>query len=362
MVRQSLGTPAVAGATLDELRTSTQFWLQEIYNHLDRLVGARGTPKLLGALDANGHAITNLPDPMTNRLLDDLDSMDAVPRKFATPLARQPDGSFAWDCRFIPMINDVYAEEDHGVPPLQQVRDLIQASELGVLNEPFVTATASGLLTAERTLTPEASVTTITDNGANSTIVVGVATNGIDNTKLRQGAATSVIGRAAGSLGNVADIAAGADNQVLARTAGGLSFTGTPQVTSISFGDEVLDTYDEATFTITGTGFTVNPTGTARYIRLGRIVVLLVPALSGTSNATTFTLTGIPAAIRAATLVTNARAIAYTDNSVASATPGMLRIQTGATAWDLYTSFASGGWTAANTKSIESFVVTYLLT
>ncbi|NBV19944.1 hypothetical protein [Janthinobacterium sp.] len=46
--------------------------------------------------------------------------------------------------------------------------------------------------------------------------------NGITDSYLRQGAGTSVIGRSAGTTGNVADIAATADGQVLTRSSGAL--------------------------------------------------------------------------------------------------------------------------------------------
>jgi hypothetical protein len=60
---------------------------------------------------------------------------------------------------------------------------------------------------------------------ANGTVYEnGVATNAITNAQLRQSVATSVIGRSANSTGNVADIAASADGQFLARHAGALSF------------------------------------------------------------------------------------------------------------------------------------------
>ena len=121
---QSLGAPQITGATPDELRVSVQFWMQEVFRHLNKIVGARGTPTFLNDVNANNHNIVNLPAP-SDQPVDDLDSMAAVPRKFATPLVRQPNGSFAWDCRFIPMINDSYAEDMTGVPPLQQVLDLI---------------------------------------------------------------------------------------------------------------------------------------------------------------------------------------------------------------------------------------------
>lgn len=53
----------------------------------------------------------------------------------------------------------------------------------------------------------------------------------------------------------------------------------------------------EGTFTGTLTGFTVNPTGTVRWVRNGNTVVVQLFAGNGTSNATTMTLTGAPADI-----------------------------------------------------------------
>src|SRR4030095_6840084 len=52
----------------------------------------------------------------------------------------------------------------------------------------------------------------------------GIAVNAVDNTILRQGSATSVVGRSANSLGNVADIASTTDGQVLRRAASVLAF------------------------------------------------------------------------------------------------------------------------------------------
>lgn len=53
---------------------------------------------------------------------------------------------------------------------------------------------------------------------------LSISTNGIGDTLLRQGAAVSVIGRSANSTGNVADIAAGANDRVLARESNALAF------------------------------------------------------------------------------------------------------------------------------------------
>lgn len=55
-----------------------------------------------------------------------------------------------------------------------------------------------------------------------------ITANGIDNTLLRQGGATSVIGRSANSTGNVADVAASSDGQALMRMSGALTWQDLP--------------------------------------------------------------------------------------------------------------------------------------
>lgn len=57
------------------------------------------------------------------------------------------------------------------------------------------------------------------------------------------------------------------------------------------------DTTVTDTFTIGSTGFASNPSGTAEYQVIGRQVQMTIPALSGTSTSTSFTLTGLPAAV-----------------------------------------------------------------
>jgi hypothetical protein len=80
--------------------------------------------------------------------------------------------------------------------------------------------TGGGDLSADRTFTVAAADGTITVNADS----IQVATNGIGDAQLRQGAAVSVIGRSANSTGNVADIAAGANDRVLQRVSNALSF------------------------------------------------------------------------------------------------------------------------------------------
>lgn len=52
------------------------------------------------------------------------------------------------------------------------------------------------------------------------------------------------------------------------------------------------------TFTATLTGYAANPTGTVNYVQIGRLVHMWITAgISGTSNATALTMTGLPARI-----------------------------------------------------------------
>lgn len=59
--------------------------------------------------------------------------------------------------------------------------------------------------------------------------------------------------------------------------------------------------YDEGTFTAAATGLTTSPTGTAYYVRNNNAVNIVIPALGGTTNANTFTYTGLPSHIQPTT-------------------------------------------------------------
>lgn len=117
-----------------------------------------------------------------------------------------------------------------------------------------------------------------------------------------------------------------------------------------------------STFTITGTGFTANPTGTARYEKIGNIVVLYLPELSATSNATTFGLTGIPAAIRP----TRAQRIPVpvTRDNGSDQNTSFVQVNTDGTG-DVA---ISGGiasvvnWTSSGTKALGLCTITYNIT
>lgn len=65
-------------------------------------------------------------------------------------------------------------------------------------------------------------------------VSLSIADNGVTNAMLRQSAGTSVIGRFAGSTGNVADITAVQNGVVLSRLGNQLVFTPSPEVTNLT--------------------------------------------------------------------------------------------------------------------------------
>lgn len=104
-----------------------------------------------------------------------------------------------------------------------------------LFHQPYILAAApSGIsngFDTYRLIASQNGVLTIADGGVRSSITIGVATNGIGNTQLRQGAATSVIGNSANTVSNVADILATVNNTALLRLGGALSFAAVPLAT-----------------------------------------------------------------------------------------------------------------------------------
>lgn len=114
--------------------------------------------------------------------------------------------------------------------------------------------------------------------------------------------------------------------------------------------------YREDTFTITATGFAAPLTGVARYVRHGHIVHLYLPTLSGTSNATTFTLTGIP--LQAMPSHDAIHAARITDNGTAAMGIATMAAKSGTIT--LAATAAGGAFTGSGTKAVANQVLTYL--
>lgn len=117
------------------------------------------------------------------------------------------------------------------------------------------------------------------------------------------------------------------------------------------------DTSVADTFTMGTTGFAgTDPSGTARYQMYGRVVVLSIPTLSGTSDSTSFTLTGIPAAIRP-DAARNVGAVDVMNAGVGLM--GTITINTDGTA-TVSAGIVGTVWSAVLGKSLTAVEVVYL--
>ncbi len=108
---------------------------------------------------------------------------------------------------------------------------------------------------------------------------------------------------------------------------------------------------DKGTFTITGTGFSSATTATATWAKNGLLVSIFIPALSNTSNATTFTLTGIPSAIQPATLTQQTPLLLGRDNGTTISTM-TVTITAASGTWTVNNAFSTSAFTASGTKQL----------
>lgn len=118
---------------------------------------------------------------------------------------------------------------------------------------------------------------------------------------------------------------------------------------------------NSGTYTGTFTGCTTAQTLTIRYAVVGNVVTLQVPFQTATSNATTFTITGAPEAIRptGSTAAGYAPVYAFTNNSaVAYGTVGVAMTNGGILSFVL--SGSASGFTNSGTKGPGEFVFSYI--
>lgn len=109
-------------------------------------------------------------------------------------------------------------------------------------------------------------------------------------------------------------------------------------------------------FTATLTGCTTSPTGTVAVEKVGNIVTLSIPSITGTANTTAASLTGVPVAYRPSAERRSAAPV-Y-DNTVTKL--GLVSIGTGGTI-DLFSGLNAEAFTAAGTKGFRQFTITYAL-
>lgn len=111
------------------------------------------------------------------------------------------------------------------------------------------------------------------------------------------------------------------------------------------------------TFTGTLTGCTTSPTGTLRYTMRGNEVTLYVPSITGTSNTTACTITGLPSLIQPTrTQDVLGRAQDNSANGICG-----YRFTASSGTIDMFFGPALAGWTAAGTKGSANCTLTYSL-
>lgn len=155
---------------------------------------------------------------------------------------------------------------------------------------------------------------------------------------------------------------------VTAKTSGGTGVI-IPQGASLSVYGDGTNIYalgvlnGVGTFTVTLTGVAGTPTGAAYYQINGKSVTLTLPSVSGTSNAVTCALTGLPAALQPATLG-QVVSIPFALNNGAGVYSGVAAaISAGfGGVIGLVLNGSSAGWNASGVKGLGSYVtITYLL-
>lgn len=116
-------------------------------------------------------------------------------------------------------------------------------------------------------------------------------------------------------------------------------------------------TPDTGTATLTITGCTASPTGTLTWARVGKVVTATIPAITCTSNATSFTMTGWPSAIQPAALTQNL----YTPfaENAGSTLQAAITVTAASGTLTFGTISATGtisttGWTASGAKGLST--------
>jgi hypothetical protein len=116
------------------------------------------------------------------------------------------------------------------------------------------------------------------------------------------------------------------------------------------------------TFTATYTGFASNPSGTARYSINGSTCTIIFPIGTATSNATSFTITGLPAACQPTRgqFVPVSQAAIENNGVTVAGNPVDASFAAASGTVTLYLSGLNNSWTASGTKGASSaFSVTY---
>jgi hypothetical protein len=133
--------------------------------------------------------------------------------------------------------------------------------------------------------------------------------------------------------------------------------TATVPITNSGTGNVDKSTYAAGTYTATALGVSGTVNGTVGYAKDGNRVTLDFPTISGTSDATTFSLTGGPNAIKP---LANRFVIVRAQDNGGAYVPAVAQVGTNGVV-TIYANLSGGTFTASGTKSIGAGSVSYLL-
>lgn len=106
----------------------------------------------------------------------------------------------------------------------------------------------------------------------------------------------------------------------------------------------------EDEFTATLTGYASGPTGTMQWVKTGRHITLsLLVAITGTSNATAMTMTGLPLQIQPA----SAKQALVMVHDAGVENIGFASISGGTITFSMGSPFSTTGFTASGTKGLS---------
>lgn len=119
-----------------------------------------------------------------------------------------------------------------------------------------------------------------------------------------------------------------------------------------------LDEYFEGTSTLTAVGMTTSPTGGATFVKVGKMVTLDIPTITGTSNSTSFTLTGLNSKLIPSA---NRVFLVRTVNNGGATTVSVGWVETSTGTIHLANNLTQGGgsWTASGTKVVYDLTISY---
>jgi hypothetical protein len=193
----------------------------------------------------------------------------------------------------------------------------------------------------------------IVHNGGSSVIALGnksaLLGGAYNATPLLYGNAAIEVNQALNVTGS---ISATSLVDISAAGAGQIKF---PATQNASADANTLDDYQEATYTGTATGMTASPTGTVSYTLTGNEATLNLPEITGTSNATTFTVTGMPAEARPASRKT---VLGRAQDNGGAIVPVRIDIETTGVL-TIYANADAGAFTASGSKTLAECSVTY---